>query len=174
MTKPSKEKNLPSRRLLIMRHAKSDWDMAAATDFDRPLNKRGERDAPCMGQWLRKNKLIPDWIISSPALRAKETVLLVCEELGLKKKAIHWEEKLYAAELKTLLTALAQCPEDRHLVMLVGHNPGLEELLVYLTGMENRMPTAAIACIQLPQNWGRLKRGSGQLETLIFPKALAD
>jgi len=155
-----------------MRHAKSDWDTGAATDFDRPLNKRGEHDAPRIGQWLHENKLIPDWIISSPALRARETVLLVCDELGLKKKAIHWEEKLYAAELKTLLTALAQCPEDKHLVMLVGHNPGLEELLIYLTTMENRMPTAAIACVRLPEDWGRLKRGSGKLEALMFPKGL--
>lgn len=167
------------RHLLIMRHAKSDWDTGALSDLDRPLSKRGKRDAPRMGCWLLENRLIPDWIVSSPALRAKETVLEVCKALGIKQGEIHWERAIYEAELKSLLGVLERCPGDRKLTLLVGHNPGLEELLQYLTEgaaavsmREKRMPTAAIAHLELPDEWRGLKRGSGKLNTLMRPKSL--
>ena len=114
-----------ARRLLVMRHAKSDWDSGPGSDFDRPLAKRGERDAPRMGRWLREQALIPDRVVSSPAVRARQTCLLVCEALAIKKGQIHWEPEIYAAEVTTLLNVLARCPEKTQRLLLVGHNPGL-------------------------------------------------
>jgi phosphohistidine phosphatase len=169
------------RHLLIMRHAKSDWDTGAKSDFDRPLSKRGKRDAPRMGQWLLENKLIPDWILSSPALRAKETALHVCKALGIKTDAIHWQPAIYEAELKSLLGVLAQCPKDKQLTLLIGHNPGLENLLDYLTegttafpANKKRIPTAAIAYLALPSDWDTFDRGRGKLKAITYPKALPD
>jgi phosphohistidine phosphatase len=169
------------RHLLIMRHAKSDWDTRAKSDFDRPLSKRGKHDAPRMGRWLLENKLIPDWILSSPALRAKETALHVCKALGIKTDAIHWQPAIYEAELKSLLGVLAQCPKDKQLTLLIGHNPGLESLLDYLAegttafpANKKRMPTAAIAYLELPNDWDTFDRGRGKLKALTYPKALPD
>ncbi len=170
---------LASRRLLVMRHAKSDWDTGVGGDFDRPLAKRGRRDAPRMGRWLLEQRLVPDWIISSPALRARETTLAVCEALGLDDESISWDRAVYAAEVPALLAVLARCPAERNLVLLVGHNPGLEELVEYLargSGTLPRspklLPTAAVACLELPADWSRLKAGAGRIFELVIPKNL--
>lgn len=170
-----------TRRLLVMRHAKSDWDSGALGDFDRPLSNRGKRDAPRMGRWLLGSKLIPDWVISSPAVRAKDTAVKVCKELGVERSAIHWETEIYGAELGQLLQVLARCPASKRLVLLVGHNPGLEALVKYLAGEPeglprtgNLMPTAAIACLALPEDWTALQPAIGRLEVLTYPKALPD
>lgn len=173
--------NASPRRLLVMRHAKSDWDRGAGSDFDRPLAKRGLRDAPRMGRWLLDQGLIPDWVVSSPALRARETALAVCHKLGLDEGSIHWERSIYAAEVPALLDVLARCPQDRALVLLIGHNPGLEELVEYLArgsgtvpSRPKLLPTAAVACLELPRDWAALKPGSGRLTALVVPKALPD
>ncbi|MGH8489777.1 MAG: SixA phosphatase family protein [Gammaproteobacteria bacterium] len=170
-----------ARRLLVMRHAKSDWDRGPGSDFDRPLAKRGERDAPRMGRWLREQALIPDRVVSSPAARARQTCLLVCEVLGIKKGQIHWEPEIYAAEVTTLLNVLARCPEKTQRLLLVGHNPSLEDLVAYLaagTGAvpagEKLMPTGAVVGIRLPESWAGLKPGCGDIETRMVPKALAE
>jgi phosphohistidine phosphatase len=169
------------RDLLIMRHAKSNWNNKTQNDFDRPLSERGQRNATRIGYWLLEHSLIPDWIVSSPALRASETVLHVCQALGIRKAQIHWEPAVYEAELKPLLKVLACCPEDKQLTLLVGHNPGLEELLQYLVGgnttvamNEKIMPTAAIAHLELPDDWRALTCGAGRLKTLMHPKVLPE
>lgn len=170
-----------ARHVLVMRHAKSDWDSSPGSDFDRPLAKRGERDAPRMGRWLREQALIPDRVVSSPAVRARQTCLLVCEALAIKKRQIHWEPEIYAAEVTTLLNVLARCPEKTQRLLLVGHNPGLEDLVAYLaagTGaLPTRgklMPTGAVVGIRLPESWAGLQPGCGQIETHRVPKALAE
>ena len=91
------------RQLIIMRHAKSAWDTDAATDFERPLAKRGQRDAPRMGAWLQEQGIVPDFVVSSPAKRARQTVLKVCKPLGVKKKKIHWDARIYGAGAEELL-----------------------------------------------------------------------
>lgn len=169
-----------ARHVLVMRHAKSDWDSGCGSDFDRPLAKRGERDAPRMGRWLREQALIPDRVVSSPAVRARQTCLLVCAALAIKKGQIHWEPAIYAAEVTTLLNVLARCPKKTQRLLLVGHNPSLEDLVAYLTAGTGAlpaggklMPTGAVVVIRLPESWAGLTPGCGHIETRMVPKALA-
>ncbi len=168
-----------TRELLILRHAKSDWSMAAATDFERPLNQRGERDAPRMGRWLREQQLAPDRVVSSTALRARQTTLRVGSELGIDPAVIDWQPTVYEASLATLLHLLGECPAAPR-VLLVGHNPGLDELLLWLcpeaplTSDGKLLTTATLARLALPDDWSRLSRGSGRLLSLVRPRELRD
>ncbi len=170
-----------SRELLLMRHAKSDWDSSARDDFDRPLAKRGKRDAPRVGAWLYREGLVPDMILSSPAARARATVLKVCKRLDINKQEIQWEPRIYEAETSTLLELLGQCPPQSRTVLLVGHNPGLESLLRYLTDNDfdpptdgKLLPTAAIARLEMPADWLPLQSGCASLISLTRPKHLPD
>ncbi len=168
-----------SRYLLVLRHAKSDWDTNAPSDFERPLAKRGERDAPRMGQWLKEQKLLPDHIVCSPALRARQTGEKACKAMGIKEKLINFDDRVYAATEGELLRVLADCPKKKKTVMLVGHNPGLEDLVVYLAGKGleipadgKLLPTAAVACLKMPENWKELKEGDGQFISITRPKEI--
>ncbi len=168
-----------SRELLILRHAKSAWDTPAATDFDRPLNRRGKRDAPRIGAWLYEQGYLPDHVVASPARRARQTVRRVCKALGIDPGGIDWQERVYLAGLPTLLEVLSGCPSTARRVLLVGHNPGLEELLEYLGGTlldpppgGKRLPTATVARLALPDDWGRLASGCGRLLAWIRPRDL--
>jgi phosphohistidine phosphatase len=98
---------MTNHTLLLMRHAKSDQDSKAYNDFDRPLNQRGLRDARKMGVWLKEQNIIPDLVVSSPALRAKQTVLLVCEQLEKDAAEIIWDNRIYEARLDDLLQVIA-------------------------------------------------------------------
>jgi phosphohistidine phosphatase len=176
MHQPSK-----GRRLLIMRHAKSDRGTLGEPDFDRPLAKRGRRDAPRMGEWLRAQGLVPDLVLASPARRAQETTSKVCKALDIEKQAIQWEPRIYDATRADLIEVLADCPADRRLVLLVGHNPSLEELLEYLVrgsgtlpAGDKILPTAAVACVRLKADWRKLTAGSGRVEHWMYPKGLGD
>jgi phosphohistidine phosphatase len=166
--------------LLILRHAKSDWNDETLTDFERPLSKRGKKDAPRIGSWLYREGLLPNLIISSPAQRARATTLKVCKGLEYKKKQILWEPTLYEASLNDLLDVLSRCPETAPIVLLVGHNPGLECLLRHLTANEidepidgNLLPTATLARLELTTDWKNLKYGCATLLSIIRPKQLA-
>lgn len=165
-----------TRHLLIVRHAKSAWDTDAPSDFERPLAKRGETEAPRVGRWLRKQGLVPDLVVSSPAVRAKQTAVSVCKELGIKKKAIHWDKRVYMGDTDALLAVLGDCPKKARAVMLVGHNPGLEELLLYLSGSKVKLPedgklltTAATAHLEMSSNWKKLQSGSAKLVSVDRP-----
>jgi len=167
------------RELLILRHAKSDWDGAAASDFDRPLAKRGKKDAPAVGAWLYREAMVPDYIVSSPAQRARETALKVCKRLDLKKKHIVWDAAIYEADLGGLLGVLGRVPADAATVLLVGHNPGLEELVRFLTGGDleepddgKLLPTAALARLEMPDDWSQLEAGCAAVLSLVRPKQL--
>ncbi len=144
------------KTLLILRHAKSSWKEANLDDHDRPLNKRGKRDAPLMGALLRREELLPDLILSSTARRARATTELVVEESGCEGEA-QFLRDLYAAGPEAYIEALSELSNHYECVMVVGHNPGLEELLEWLTGDYEPMPTAALAQVQLPiQSWEEL------------------
>jgi len=165
------------RELLILRHAKSDWGTEAARDFARPLAKRGKKDAPRVGEWLYREGMVPDAVISSPAERARQTALAVCKSMDLKKKKILWEEDVYAAGLDELLAVLARCPADASTVLLVGHNPGLEDLLRFLAGEEveepadgKLLPTATLARLEMPKDWKSLATGCAQLVSITRPR----
>jgi phosphohistidine phosphatase len=168
-----------ARELLLLRHAKSDWGSSAKADFDRPLAKRGLRDAPRVGKWLYREGLVPTLIISSPAKRAMETALHVCKGLDYKKKHIRWEAAIYEAGVEALLEVLASCDNAGQTVLLVGHNPGLEDLLRYLADGDiddpidaKLLPTAALARLEMPDEWARLDAGCAGLLSLVRPRKL--
>ena len=167
------------RELLILRHAKSDWSFNAGTDFDRPLAKRGKNDAPRIGAWMYREGLIPDFVVCSPAERARQTVLKVCKMLELKKKTIVWDKDAYEASLADLLGILSRCPQDASTVLLVGHNPGLEELVGFLAGDDvdepeddKVLPTASLVRLEMPTDWRALEAGCAQLISLTRPRDL--
>jgi len=169
-----------TRQLLILRHAKSAWDTDVATDFDRPLGKRGKKDAPRVGNWLRQQRLIPDYVLSSPAKRAKKTAIKVCQALHMEKHQINWDLRIYEAPTGRLLEALADCPATAKRVLLVGHNPGLEMLLEFLCetlpdSQDGKLlPTATVAHLEMPDVWSQLGAGAARLISLTRPSALPE
>lgn len=160
------------RHLLIMRHAKSSWDSPDLADFERPLNTRGLQAAPFMGNFIYKNELHPDLIISSPAKRAKQTAILVKETAKIKTK-IEFEEKIYEASPTTLMYIASEISDKYDSILLVGHNPGIEGVIRILTGEIQPMPTASIVkiCLNI-SNWNEITANCGQLELIMHPKDL--
>ena len=165
------------RELLILRHAKSAWDTDAPTDFERPLGPRGVRDAPLMGLWLRD--LLPDRVVSSSALRAKQTVEALLDAAGLDADEVVWEERVYEAGLGDLLEVLSEHAPAARRLLIVGHNPGLESLVFRLGGGQVNippngkiMPTAAVAHFRLPDDWGGFGPGAGELVEIARPREL--
>jgi phosphohistidine phosphatase len=160
------------KTLLLLRHAKSSWGDASLPDFERPLNERGRQAAPLIGKFMREQRLDPQLIVCSPAQRARETVALVCAAAAL-TAAPRFDKRIYEASLQTLLTVVAELDETAETALMVGHNPGFEELLAALTGAAERMPTAALARITLSvECWTDAHAGTGQLVQLLKPKEL--
>jgi phosphohistidine phosphatase len=169
------------RELFILRHAKSDWGTNAPNDFARPLAKRGKTDAPKVGGWLYREGLVPDLVVSSPAERARQTTRKLCKAMDYKEKRVVWDEEIYAASTAELLRVLARCPANTGSVMLVGHNPGLEDLLSFLVGDDleippngKLLPTAALARLEMPDDWSALEAGCAQLLSLQRPRDLSE
>jgi phosphohistidine phosphatase SixA len=162
------------KTLLILRHAKSSWEDEKLPDIDRPLNKRGRHDAPRIGDLIKAEGLLPDLIISSTAKRTRSTVELVAGASDYDGE-IRWDESLYAAEPQAYITALRALPAEVERVMVVGHNPGLEELVAMLTDEWARLPTAALAQVSLDiANWSDLEfEPVGKLVHVWRPKELA-
>jgi phosphohistidine phosphatase len=160
--------------LLILRHAKSSWKRTELPDFDRPLNKRGKSDAPRMGELLRQMDLLPDLILSSSAQRARQTTQAVVDASGYGGE-VRWLDSLYAAPPESYLEALRGLDDSLQRVMVVGHNPGLEELLEELTGASETLPTAALVQVMLPiQSWSELDEDvSGELVQIWQPRQLS-
>jgi phosphohistidine phosphatase len=161
------------KTLYLLRHAKSSWDDRSLKDFDRPLNDRGLKAAPKIGAYIRKEKIRPEMIVSSPAVRAKQTTTLVCEAAGL-ASPVTFDERIYEASARRLFEIVSGFPDHIGTAMMVGHNPGFEELLVALTGESQRMPTAALTCIELHvEKWSDVSADSGKLKWLVKPKDLS-
>jgi len=161
------------KELLILRHAKSSWSNPTLADIDRPLNKRGKRDAPRMGALLREQDLVPDLILCSPAVRARKTARAVSNESGFMGD-IEIHDDFYPGDPSTFIDILASNPDLIERAMVVGHNPGLEELLDTLTGESARLPTSALAQISLPiSHWAELSQlPLGKLINLWLVKEL--
>ena len=161
------------KTLLVLRHAKSSWSDPALDDHERPLNQRGRRDAPRMGELLRQYGLIPDMVISSDAMRARLTAEAVAEAACYAGEIL-LNRRLYMASPADILSVLRTGPTNAETVMIVGHNPGLEELVEQLTGEQQDLPTAALAQIVLPiDKWRDLKLSiRGTLSGLWRPKDL--
>jgi phosphohistidine phosphatase len=166
-----------SRELVLLRHGKSNWD-TDTSDFERPLKRRGKKAAFCAGKWLLKQKLVPDLVISSPAARAIRTARVACKTMGLKRSRILTEYHVYLAHAEDLIDVLRDCPEQAR-IMLVGHNPGLEDLMLYLIGGNvvmpddgKLLPTATIAVLEMPDSWRNLSKGCAQLLSLTRPSEM--
>jgi phosphohistidine phosphatase len=160
------------KRLLLMRHAKSSWGEASLADFERPLNERGLKAAPLVGRFIRKQKLRPELILSSPAERARQTAALVAEAARL-DAPLRYDERIYEATPARLFEVVSQVEEGVGELLLVGHNPGLEGFLEMLAGESRRMPTAALARVALDvEKWNRVRVGVGRVELFVKPKEL--
>lgn len=162
------------KRLFLLRHAKSSWAQPDLADFDRPLNERGRRVAPLMGALMRRERFSPDAIVSSPAARAKATAEMVREAGGLRAE-ITFDERIYEASPARLREVAAEMNDGHQSVMLVGHNPGMEGIVRYLTGEIQPMPTAALAVIDLEiGNWSEITTECGRLVKIYRPKELSE
>jgi phosphohistidine phosphatase len=160
------------KTLMLLRHAKSSWKDSTLDDHDRPLNRRGRRSADLLRAFLKGKNLCPEFVLSSPALRTRETVELVFEGTAAPPE-IHYEQALYLATGAKLLEIILHLGEERNQVVLVGHNPGIEELFFRLTGIDERFPTATMASLALGiEKWNEAETARGNLEWLVTPKQL--
>lgn len=163
------------KTLLIMRHAKSSWRNQSLSDIERPLNKRGKRAAPKMGRMLAAEGLAPGAILSSTAERARRTAEAVADALALHAAPI-LVDALYLAPASVYIEHLARLEDDVERVLVVGHNPGVEELIAATTGVRADMPTAAVAHVQLPiDRWSALTLDTpGTLIDLWRPREIVE
>lgn len=161
------------KSLLILRHAKSSWKHPELPDHDRPLNKRGKRDAPRMGKLLRDEKIIPEIIISSTAERARKTAEAVAHASAYGGKII-LKKSLYAAGPEAYIETLHGILNEYSIAMIVGHNPAIEELVELLTGETHLMPTCSLASIKLNvDKWLEVNNHSkGKLVDIWLPRDL--
>lgn len=158
------------KTLFALRHAKSSWDDPDLADFDRPLSDRGRSTAPFMGEVMNRNGFSPDVILSSPAVRARDTALLA-KDGGELTAEVRYEEGIYEASAKALRQIVAAIDDRNRSAMVVGHNPGMEGFVQYLTGRVESMPTAALAIIDLDiAKWSDIDSASGILRKVIRPK----
>lgn len=158
------------KTLFVCRHAKSSWAEAALADFDRPLNERGLKAAPFMGELMQKKGFCPEIILSSPAVRAGDTAEFLKQGGSLSAK-IRFDDRIYEASPPSLRQIVAGLDDSLESAMLVGHNPGIEGFIRLLTGQLEPMPTAALAVIGLNiQNWNSIDGRCGELRALYRPK----
>lgn len=158
------------KTLFLCRHAKSSWADAALSDFDRPLNERGLKAAPFMGELMREKRFHPAIILSSPAVRARATAELL-KESGTLAAEIRFDHRIYEASPHSLSQVIAELDESFGSAMLVGHNPGIEGFIRFLTGQMEPMSTAALAVIKLNiDNWSAINEGCGELQSIFRPK----
>jgi phosphohistidine phosphatase len=162
----------PGKELLLLRHAKAS--RGATKDFDRELTRRGRRDAPRIGRWLKTEGLVPDCVIGSPARRARETLELALDEFGIEAGGVRWDERVYDADASTLLEVLAGCPAEARRVLVVGHNPGLEDLVRHLGGgtapepeKGKFFPTCALARLRVESPWSALAAGATPVVAIV-------
>lgn len=160
------------KNLLIIRHAKSSWDDPELDDHERPLNKRGLNDAPLMGNILTEYNLKLDKVYSSTAKRARMTIEIIANIIGITDTTIEFSSELYNASRREILNFLRRIPDELKTVAIVGHNPGLTDIVRFLLyDFDYELPTCAIVCMELEiTSWSELKSGVGTLKFFEFPK----
>lgn len=170
------------KRLTLLRHAKSDWDDPVARDFDRPLNRRGEKAARLIGHFARAKKLGFDYLVASPAVRVRETLDTFYEGYGEVLEA-QWDRRIYLAAAPTLFDVIRDLPERTEHALMAGHNPGLEELILDLVpddasnplreDVEIKFPTASLAVMELAiDRWADAREGLAKLVSFTRPRDL--
>jgi len=157
------------KTLYLIRHAKSSWKHPELDDFDRPLNKRGERDAPRMGQFLVNKGIIPNIILSSPALRASRTTKIISEILSYPNNRVTYFDDIYEANVSSLFKILSTVKSKYNSTMMVGHNPGMTAMANALTNTRiDNIPTCGVFCSELDiSSWQEI---SENRFFLIIPK----
>jgi phosphohistidine phosphatase len=160
------------KNLVVIRHAKSDWNEPATADIDRPLNPRGQRDAPFMGSLLKFRGLSPDLIVSSPAKRALKTARLIAEQVGYEPDAIEIRGSIYLGSVSVLIELIRGLDDALGRVYLIGHNPDLTDLVNRLAGEDiANLPTCGIASLTFEvESWGHIMEGAGRLVFFDYPK----
>jgi phosphohistidine phosphatase len=165
--------------LYLLRHAKSSWDDPTLADRDRPLSPRGRRAAKVMASHLRRKGISPELVLCSPSRRTRETLKRIAPALG-KSADVQIEPALYAASAATLLEKLHEVPDEVESVMLIGHNPSIQELALSLAraGSErsrasSKFPTAALATLEFSASWRELVPGRAELVSFVKPKELS-
>ena len=171
------------KTLTILRHAKSGWDVQVERDFDRPINNRGQRGAEIVGQWLKRQKLPVDRIIASPAVRVTETLDIFQPAADLDNLEPHWDRRIYLASAATLIDVIRDTGKDADHLLISGHNPGLEDLILMLVPdaaddelrakVEEKLPTSALARLELDiDDWHNLDTNSARFTGFIRPRDL--
>jgi phosphohistidine phosphatase len=159
------------KTLFLIRHAKSSWGDTALPDKDRPLNDRGRRDAPKIGERLAKRDVKPDLILSSPAMRALKTAEIIAKKLDYRRRDIVVDDRLYAVEADNLLDVIHKLGDKLERVLLFGHNPELTELAHRLSSKITHMPTCAVAEFTFDaKSWSRIGKVKPAKVTLDYPK----
>ena len=164
------------KKLTLVRHSKSDWSLPGQQDWDRALNKRGQRDAPEMARRLRARKLKPDAILSSPAVRALATAAIMARELKVAASIVRQDERLYLAGPADMLTVIRELGGDARHLMVFGHNPGITDFANRLSAGDriDNMPTSAVFTATFAiKDWSELDWASGQDAEFDYPKNLA-
>lgn len=161
------------KTLYLMRHAKSSWSFDDLSDQERPLNDRGRDDAPRMGQALARRDIHPDLVVSSPAVRALSTAVLVARELKYANDKIKVEPDIYEADLATLLAVIHALPDAADSVLLTGHNPTITDVANQLSPspLSGEMPTAGILCLRFQaEQWAQVQRANAEFYFFDYPK----
>lgn len=159
---------MAERKLVLIRHAKSAWPEATA-DSERPLAARGGRDAPVAGQWLHDHVADIDLVVCSPAARVRQTWELVAPQLDALPE-VRLDERVYGASAETLLGVILELPPQASTVLVIGHNPGLEELVELLTGAVEPLKTSTIVVLDGPLDWADTAPRSFALTERVTPR----
>ena len=160
------------KTLYLFRHAKSSWNFDELSDQERPLNNRGRDDAPHMGQALAKRHICPDLVVSSPAVRAMSTALLVAREVQYPHDKIVVEPGIYGADVDALLAIIHALPDSAASVLLVGHNPTITETANALSpSLLSEMPTAAVVCLRFAtEKWEEVGKANAEFYFYDYPR----
>ncbi len=160
------------KKVYLMRHAKSDWSGYYVSDFERDLNKRGEKDASLMGKVLKDRDIKPSLIISSPARRAKRTAKSVAKEFGYDTKKILFKEEIYEASVQDFLDVINSIDDKNDEVLIIGHNPSMTEIINILNSVTlDNLPTAAVVGFSFDvQSFKDVKPKSGKFLFFEYPK----
>ncbi|RLC49114.1 MAG: histidine phosphatase family protein [Candidatus Cloacimonadota bacterium] len=159
------------KTLYLVRHAKSSWKQPDLSDFVRPLNKRGENDAPFMGKLLSDKRVNPDLVISSPAKRASATAKIIASEINFPKEKIVLDDNIYEATGRGLLEIISETEENYKSVMLFGHNPGLTVLQNNLSDhFIDNIPTCGVVALKFKTSWNEIKLNSAGFIFFEYPK----
>lgn len=176
-------KSKQNKQLILLRHAKSSWDDPFMADFDRPLAKRGRKAGKRVAAWLKQHAIRPDLVLCSPAVRTRETLELIADAIGATGPVVY-EKSLYLADADELLARLRATDHGAGCVMIIGHNPGMQELAIALlradakrnrAKLAEKFPTATIACFDVPiAAWTNLQPGQATLTNFVRPADLDD